>query len=65
MNFEQEAPGPLLQTSEELINALHRLKQVEDQYHEKYQQFYERYCYLEDGHATDRVVEKVFTKKEQ
>ena len=65
MNFEQEAPGPLLQTSDELIHALHRLKQVEDQYQDKYQQFYERFCYLEDGHATDRVVEKIFTKKEQ
>lgn len=64
MDFEQEAPGPLLQTSDELINALHDIDQVQHDYEGKYQQFYDRYCYLEDGHATDRVVEKVFPKKQ-
>ncbi|WP_455675838.1 CDP-glycerol glycerophosphotransferase family protein [Pradoshia sp.] len=65
MDFEAEAPGPLLKTSTDLIEALLQLNQVIADYEKKYQQFYGRYCYLEDGHATDRVVRKVFQKEQE
>jgi CDP-glycerol glycerophosphotransferase len=40
-----------------LLDALSRVDRWQDEYKTRYARFRERYCRLEDGHATDRVVE--------
>ncbi|MFD0272547.1 CDP-glycerol glycerophosphotransferase family protein [Kitasatospora sp. NPDC127111] len=57
LDFESEAPGPLLATSEELVAALGRVDEVTAEYAEKYAAFREAYCDLDDGHAAARVVD--------
>ncbi|MFB6469125.1 CDP-glycerol glycerophosphotransferase family protein [Cytobacillus sp. Hz8] len=59
-DLEKEAPGPLLKTTEEIIQALQTIDQVQEEYREKYEKFYQQFCILEDGQATIRVVDKVF-----
>ena len=59
-DFEDEAPGPLLATTEQLGNALEDLDAVSTRYAQAYDVFRERYCALEDGAATDRVVRAFF-----
>jgi CDP-glycerol glycerophosphotransferase len=56
-DFAPEAPGPLLETTAEVVEALADLPAVTARYAERYARFRERYCHLDDGHATDRVVE--------
>lgn len=57
LDFEMEAPGPIIKTTEELIQHLDTI----DQYnYEAIEHFYNRFCGLEDGKASQRVVEKVF-----
>ncbi|WP_354640951.1 bifunctional glycosyltransferase/CDP-glycerol:glycerophosphate glycerophosphotransferase [Kitasatospora camelliae] len=56
-DFEGQAPGPLLSTSQALVEALGKVDEVAAEYVEKYQAFREVYCDLEDGQATGRVVD--------
>jgi CDP-glycerol glycerophosphotransferase len=55
-DLADEAPGPLVDTTEELVGVLRDLEGVRTRYAERYARFRERYCHLEDGRATDRVV---------
>ena len=59
-DFHEHAPGPLLNTSTDVVDALGDLDTVREAYAPAYQRFRERYCHLEDGHATDRVIERYF-----
>jgi CDP-glycerol glycerophosphotransferase len=58
-DFAPVAPGPLLETTDELIAALRDLDGVRERNAARYASFRERFCHLEDGHATARVVERV------
>ena len=60
-DFEQEAPGPLLTTTADVCKALNDLDGVSARYADTYAQFVERFCYLEDGRASERVIDAVFT----
>lgn len=61
-DFEEKAPGPLARTTEEVI---HYIKNITpDSYlNEQYEEFYRKFCYLESGESSKRVVEEVFLKK--
>lgn len=60
MDVEAELPGPMLFDTDEVIQAIHEIDSVQDEYKEKYDRFCEKYCAWEDGHATRKVVETVF-----
>ncbi|MGC4378026.1 CDP-glycerol glycerophosphotransferase family protein, partial [Fictibacillus sp. Mic-4] len=62
MNFEEEAPGPFLRTTDDIIDAVRNIDQIQQRYGERYEAFYEKYCGLEDGKATERVVDRLFSK---
>jgi CDP-glycerol glycerophosphotransferase len=54
------APGPLLRTSVEVVDALLDLDQVVAGHKDAYAAFRQTFCHLEDGHATDRVIDRIF-----
>ncbi|HCA86212.1 MAG TPA: glycosyl transferase family A [Streptomyces sp.] len=58
-DFEKDAPGPLIRTSEELIGAIRDIDRVSAEYKEKYDRFRELFCDLDDGHAAERVVNRM------
>jgi CDP-glycerol glycerophosphotransferase len=58
-DFAPIAPGPLLATNGELFDALADLRGIAARYGERYATFRETFCELEDGHATERVVERL------
>lgn len=53
-------PGPLLKTNEEVLDALENIDTVEEAYKDKYKEFTDKFCYLDDGHASERIVKKIF-----
>ena len=55
-----EVPGPMLKTTEEVIEALKNIDEIESGYSEKYEEFYDKFCNLEDGNSAKRIVEKVW-----
>jgi CDP-glycerol glycerophosphotransferase len=59
-DFEAKSPGPLLESTEELAAALHDIDAVHARYADRYAAFRETFCTLDDGHATERVVDRVF-----
>lgn len=59
IDVHNDLPGPLLKTNDELIEAIKHIDLTIEQYKEKYETFYQKYCYLEDGKATQRIVKKV------
>jgi CDP-glycerol glycerophosphotransferase len=58
-DLEPLAPGPLVETTEELIDAVRELPAQEVRYAERYARFRERFCHLDDGRAAERVIERV------
>ena len=62
IDIRNEVPGPLLETTDEVIDAIRNIDQLKEEYKEKYNQFYERFCSIDDGNASKRIVEKVWKK---
>jgi CDP-glycerol glycerophosphotransferase (TagB/SpsB family) len=59
-DLEDVAPGPLVSTSKELVDAIADLDAVSAQHAERYARFRETFCHLEDGAATERVLDLLF-----
>jgi CDP-glycerol glycerophosphotransferase len=59
-DLASEAPGPLLATSAEVVEALVGLAGVEREHAAAYEAFRGRFCGLEDGRASERVIDAVF-----
>ncbi len=60
ISIEDDVPGPLLFTNEEIADAVKNIDKVNEQYAQRYEEFYNRFCCFDDGHASQRVVERVF-----
>ncbi len=60
LDMEKDLPGPILLTNDDVVEAIKNIDQIEADYKERYQQFYDTYCCIDDGHAAQRVVEEVF-----
>ena len=60
LDLAERAPGPLLRTSDEVADALHGIDGVRAEYAARYDAFRAAFCLLDDGHSTQRVVDRVF-----
>lgn len=59
-DFENQAPGPLLKTNEDLIQSIENINQVQETYKDKYEAFYNRFCTFETGTAAKSIVQRFF-----
>lgn len=59
IDIHSEVPGPLLKTTEEVIDAIVNIDDLNKEYSDKYDEFYERFCGIEDGNASKRIVEAI------
>jgi CDP-glycerol glycerophosphotransferase len=62
-DFAPDAPGPLLNTTQDVLDALRDLNAVIDRHAQRYARFQERFCHLEDGHASDRVLDRLLGER--
>ncbi len=60
LDMEKDLPGPLLLTNDEVVDAIKNIDKITEEYRDRYDEFYNRFCCVDDGHAAQRVVEKVF-----
>ena len=60
IDMATELPGPLLMTTDDIINAIGNIDQVEADYSHRYNQFHERFCNWDNGRASEEVVNTVF-----
>ena len=59
--FEESAPGPLIDDAEEVVDRLLDLDGVRTEFAGAYERFNERFNYLQDGRAAERVVKRFFS----
>jgi CDP-glycerol glycerophosphotransferase len=59
-DLAEVAPGPLLRTSKELVDAIADIDAIAAEHRERYARFRETFSHLEDGAATDRVLDLLF-----
>ena len=59
-DLAEVAPGPLVRTSAELVEAIADTDVAASHLADRYAHFRRTFCSLEDGHATDRVLDLLF-----
>jgi CDP-glycerol glycerophosphotransferase len=59
-DLAEVAPGPLVRTSSELVEAIADTDVAASEPADRYARFRDTFCSLEDGHATDRVLDLLF-----
>jgi Putative glycosyl/glycerophosphate transferases involved in teichoic acid biosynthesis TagF/TagB/EpsJ/RodC len=60
IDIEEELPGPILNTSQEVLKAVLSVDLIKQKYNSKYEQFYYKYCSWEKGNASEKVAHRVF-----
>ncbi|HHX11851.1 MAG TPA: CDP-glycerol:glycerophosphate glycerophosphotransferase [Clostridiales bacterium] len=60
LDIDTELPGPLLYTNDEVVEAIKNIDRFSADYNDRYEEFFERFCSLEDGHASEKVAKRVF-----
>jgi CDP-glycerol glycerophosphotransferase len=58
-DLESEGPGPVLRTTTGVVAVLRDLPAVMERYRERYKAFRQIFGHLEDGHATQRCIERM------
>ena len=58
----KELPGPILKNEEEIIECINKIKDIKENYKEKYEKFNKKFNYLDDAEASKRVVEECIKK---
>lgn len=62
IDIHKEVPGPLVFNTEEVIDKIKNLDQLKEEYEERYETFYNRFCSVDNGTASKQIVEKVWKK---
>ena len=58
-DLAEEPPGPLVRSAEALVDSVRNLRALTDQHAAAYRRFRDRFCHLDDGHATERFLDAV------
>jgi CDP-glycerol glycerophosphotransferase len=64
-DMEENAPGPLVKTTEGVIKEIQAMAASDFAVPEPFEEFYRRFCYLECGESSKRVVDRVFIEREK
>ena len=60
IDLDEEATGPVLRDQQQLTESLLDLSGLHSHYRQRYKDFTERYCHLDDGHASERVIAQLW-----
>lgn len=60
IDINTEVPGPLLNTNDEVVEAISNIDEIEEEYKERYEEFYNRFCNIEDGKASERIYNRIW-----
>jgi CDP-glycerol glycerophosphotransferase (TagB/SpsB family) len=60
LDMEQDLPGPLITEDKELLKSILNIEEIQGKYKQSYRAFYDKFCNLENGKASKKVIEEVF-----
>ncbi|WP_353947633.1 CDP-glycerol glycerophosphotransferase family protein [Sporolactobacillus sp. Y61] len=61
-DYEKKAPGPIVQTTDGVLQAIHTYERTEYRPWPNFEAFYRQFCALENGSSSQQVVRRVFKK---
>jgi CDP-glycerol glycerophosphotransferase len=61
-DYRQLCPGPIVATSDEVLDQLSDLEGLRQRMAQPLAEFAETFCYLDDGHATERVLDLILPR---
>lgn len=64
LNMETDMPGPLIKDNDYLIECIENIGAVEEEYKERYDKFYEKFCSICKGHSSEEIIKRVFELEE-
>ena len=64
LNMETDMPGPLIKDNDYLIECIENIDAVENEYKERYDKFYEKFCSICKGHSSEEIIKRVFELEE-
>lgn len=60
LNYSNIIPGPLVRTTDEIINVLSNYSNLDSEYKDKYEKFYNVFCqYGRNGNSSNQVVNEL------
>lgn len=59
IDFEEEAPGPLIEDTETLIKEIQGINEFSDKYRDRIKSFKDKYNQFDDGRASEKIVSKL------
>ncbi|SCJ31546.1 CDP-glycerol glycerophosphotransferase family protein [uncultured Clostridium sp.] len=64
-DFENEAPGKIVKKTDEIITTILNIDKISKEYEDKYQRFYDKFAYLEDGKSSRRACATIFSNSKK
>lgn len=61
-DFEEEAPGPLVVDTEGVIECLKSIDDINKQYKNKKERFYNKFCHIDDGNKAKEILDAINLK---
>ena len=61
-DFEEEAPGPLVVDTEGVIECLKSIDDINKQYENKKERFYNKFCHIDDGNKAKEILDAINLK---
>lgn len=61
-DFEATAPGPIVKTTDGVINSIKNIDSIQEEYKELSKAFYNKFCHIDNGNSAEKVVNTLFKK---
>jgi CDP-glycerol glycerophosphotransferase len=59
LDIYKDLPGPIIENEEELLSSIINIDAVEAKFKNRYSEFYNRFCILNDGRSSEKVINKL------
>lgn len=60
LDIFKDLPGPIITDEEKLLNSIININNINEEYLKDYEEFYNKFCYLDNGSASKKLVDVVF-----
>ena len=60
LDIKKDLPGPIFLNEDELIDGVENISRIKKDYKDRYNKFYNTYCDLGQGNASEKVIKNVF-----
>lgn len=59
-DFEKVAPGKIAMTTEDIVDTISNIDEVNNEYKDRYEEFYNKFCHIDNGESAKNIVERIF-----